>query len=71
MHHLGFRWVVNNARKEKLSRSTKESTRSKKMAEINKPPSEIVLELVNAEPVSADEYNFEPHNGKWNADNEV
>jgi hypothetical protein len=68
---LGFRWVVNNARKKKPGRGAKKSTRSEKMAEKYMPPSEIVLELVDVEPVSGDKYDFEPDVGERNANNEV
>jgi hypothetical protein len=60
VHHLGFRWVVNSARKVKPSSGARKTARSAKMAGNCMPPSEIILELVEAEPVSGDEYDFEP-----------
>jgi hypothetical protein len=58
VHHLGFRWVVNNAGKLKPRGDTAETTKSVKMAEMVLPPSDSVRRLMDADSALEDEYTL-------------
>jgi hypothetical protein len=59
VHHLGIRWT-----KQKFTSFAKKLWASKKMAGDGSSLGEIILEPVDAEPVSEDEFDFGPDGGE-------
>jgi hypothetical protein len=60
VHHLGFRWVVNNAGKLKSRSDTVKATKSVEMSERLLSPSDSVRGLMDAYSASEDKDTLKP-----------